>query len=107
MDREPRAAADVFLLDVTEAVLIEWDLERGQMTSTHWSPGRGPWEQARELPLTGCQATNRPRTPPHTGRQAEVFRQFQYPTVPLYLTAEDARKALERAGWFTGQEVRL
>jgi site-specific recombinase XerD len=24
-----------------------------------------------------------------------------------HLTAEDARKALEQAGWFTGQEVRL
>ncbi len=48
--REPRATADVFLLDVTEAVLIEWDLERGQMTGTHWSPGRGLWEQARHYP---------------------------------------------------------
>jgi hypothetical protein len=45
-----RAAADVFLLDVTEAVLIEWDLERGRMASTHWSPGRGPWQQARPYP---------------------------------------------------------
>ena len=44
---QPRAAADVFLLDVTQAVLIEWDLQRGQMTSTHWSPGRGLWQQAR------------------------------------------------------------
>ena len=24
-----------------------------------------------------------------------------------HLTVEDARKALEQAGWFTGQEVRL
>jgi hypothetical protein len=48
--REPRGTADVFLLDVTEAALIEWDLERGQMADTHWSPGRGPWEQARHYP---------------------------------------------------------
>jgi hypothetical protein len=48
--REPRAAAHVFLLDVTEAVLIEWDLERGQMTSTHWSPGRGLRQQSRGYP---------------------------------------------------------
>ena len=40
-----------------------------------------------------------------TGRRAEAFRQFQYPTVPLHLTAEDARMALEAAGWFTGNEV--
>jgi hypothetical protein len=45
-----RAAADVFLLDVTEAVLIEWDLERGRMASTHWSPGRGSRQQARPYP---------------------------------------------------------
>ena len=47
---QPRAAADVFLLEVTQAVLIEWDLQRGQMTSTHWSPGRGLWQQARSYP---------------------------------------------------------
>ena len=48
--RQPPAAADVFLLEVTEAVLIEWDLERGQMTSTHWSPGRGLRQQSRGYP---------------------------------------------------------
>jgi hypothetical protein len=47
---EPHTAADVFLLDMTEAVLIEWDLERGQMASTHWSPGRGLWQQTRSYP---------------------------------------------------------
>ncbi|HEY3957505.1 MAG TPA: pyridoxamine 5'-phosphate oxidase family protein [Streptosporangiaceae bacterium] len=47
---QPRPAADVFLLSVTEAVLIEWDLERGQMTGTHWSPGRGLWEHTRRYP---------------------------------------------------------
>ncbi len=35
--------ADVVFLDVTQAVLIEWDLERGQMATTHWSPRRGLW----------------------------------------------------------------
>ena len=48
--REPRAAAEVFVLDVTEAVLIEWDLKRGQMATMHWSPGRGLREQARRYP---------------------------------------------------------
>ncbi len=47
---QPRAAADVFVLDVTEAVLIEWDLERGQMTGTHWSSSRGLRQQARTYP---------------------------------------------------------
>ncbi len=38
-----------------------------------------------------------------------AFGQFQYPTVPLHLTVEDARKAMEAAGWFsaTGSEVTL
>ena len=35
----------------------------------------------------------------------ELFRPFQYLTVPLHLTAEDARAALEKAGWLTGKEV--
>jgi hypothetical protein len=48
--REPDVAADVLLLDVTQAVLIEWDLERGQMATTHWSPGRGLRHQARTYP---------------------------------------------------------
>ncbi|MDQ2874759.1 MAG: pyridoxamine 5'-phosphate oxidase family protein [Actinomycetota bacterium] len=47
---EPRPAADVFFLNLTEAVLIEWDLEHGQMASTHWSPERGLWKQARRYP---------------------------------------------------------
>jgi len=47
---QPHTTADVFLLDVTQAVLIEWDLQRGQMTSTHWSPGRGHWQRARSYP---------------------------------------------------------
>jgi hypothetical protein len=48
--REPHAAAEVFVLDVTEAVLIEWDLNRGRMATMHWSPGRGLREQARRYP---------------------------------------------------------
>ncbi|HEY6310264.1 MAG TPA: pyridoxamine 5'-phosphate oxidase family protein [Streptosporangiaceae bacterium] len=48
--REPRAAAEVFVLDVTEAVLIEWDLKRGRMATMHWTPGRGLREQARRYP---------------------------------------------------------
>jgi pyridoxamine 5'-phosphate oxidase-like protein len=47
---QPPATADVFILDVTQAALIEWDLQHGQMTSTHWSPGRGLWQQARSYP---------------------------------------------------------
>ena len=47
---QPHAAADVVLLDVTQAVLIEWDLEDGQMTTTHWSPGPGLWQRARSYP---------------------------------------------------------
>ncbi|MGH3233838.1 MAG: hypothetical protein ACRDOH_11390, partial [Streptosporangiaceae bacterium] len=37
--------------------------------------------------------------------ETDLFRRFQYLTVPLHLTAEDARAALEKAGWFTGREV--
>ena len=48
--REPHTAANVYLLDVTEAVLIDWDLERGQMTSTRWSPRRGLQQHTRSYP---------------------------------------------------------
>lgn len=47
---QPRTAADVFVLELTEAVLIEWDLEHGRMTSTRWSPGHGLRQQARNYP---------------------------------------------------------
>ena len=47
---QPRMAADVFVLELTEAVLIEWDLEHGRMTSTRWSPGYGLRQQARNYP---------------------------------------------------------
>ena len=47
---QPRMAADVFVLELTESVLIEWDLEHGRMTSTRWSPGHGLRQQARNYP---------------------------------------------------------
>jgi hypothetical protein len=37
--------------------------------------------------------------------ETDLFRRFQYLTVPLHLKAEDARAALEKAGWFAGGEV--
>jgi hypothetical protein len=44
---------------------------------------------------------------PGSAPRAGVFSGFRYPTLPLHLTAEDARRALEAAGWFsrTGSEV--
>jgi hypothetical protein len=39
------------------------------------------------------------------GRAGPAFRHFEYLTSPLHLTAEDARTALEKAGWFAGSEV--
>jgi hypothetical protein len=47
---QPRTAADVFVLGLTEAVLIEWDLEHGRMTSTRWSSGHGLRRQSRSYP---------------------------------------------------------
>jgi len=38
---------------------------------------------------------------------AQAFRQLGYLTSPLHLTVDDARRALEAAGWFTGREVQL
>jgi hypothetical protein len=35
-----RAEAAVYALDVDEAALVEWDLGRGEMKVTSWSPGR-------------------------------------------------------------------
>jgi hypothetical protein len=40
----------------------------------------------------------RPATPRHSDSS-------KYPTVPLHLTVEDARAALEAAGWFAGKEL--
>jgi hypothetical protein len=47
---QPRMAADLFVLELTKAVLIEWDLEHGRMTSTAWSPGHGLQQQERDYP---------------------------------------------------------
>src|SRR5439155_2039902 len=47
---QPHAAADVVLLEVTQAMLVEWDLQRGQIASTDGSPRRGLWPQARGQP---------------------------------------------------------
>lgn len=44
---QQHTAADVFVLELIQAVLIEWDLERGQMTSTRWSARHGLRQQAR------------------------------------------------------------
>jgi hypothetical protein len=48
--RRAAHGSHVYLLDVTEAVLIDWDLERGQMTSTRWSPRRGLQQHTRSYP---------------------------------------------------------
>ncbi len=62
-----RAAADVFLLDVTEAVLIEWDLERGRMASTLVARTRALAAGA-PLPLTRAS----PRSPAIPHRAAKL-----------------------------------
>jgi hypothetical protein len=46
----PREAATVFTLDIEEAVLISWELGRGEMTVRSWSPRRGPSETRRSYP---------------------------------------------------------
>lgn len=46
----PPAGADVRFMDVTEALLVEWDLGRGRMTSSSWSPGLGLRRQSRGYP---------------------------------------------------------
>jgi Pyridoxamine 5'-phosphate oxidase len=46
----PREAATVFLLDIEEAVLISWELERGEMIVRSWSPRRGLSEERRSYP---------------------------------------------------------
>ena len=37
----PRITADVLVLELTEAVLIERDFEHARVTSTRWLPGHG------------------------------------------------------------------
>ncbi|MGH3020256.1 MAG: pyridoxamine 5'-phosphate oxidase family protein [Gaiellaceae bacterium] len=46
----PRGDARVLSLAVERAVLVEWDLGRGEMTLTRWSPGLGTSRVRREYP---------------------------------------------------------
>jgi hypothetical protein len=46
----PPDMARVFALDVEEAVWVSWELERGEMTMTRWSPARGLEERLRAYP---------------------------------------------------------
>jgi hypothetical protein len=47
-----RPAEDVRVLElrIERAVLVEWDLERGRMSTTGWSPGRGVSRRRRSYP---------------------------------------------------------
>ncbi|MBD0339054.1 MAG: hypothetical protein ICV67_07195 [Thermoleophilia bacterium] len=45
-----REDAAVYALDVNEAALVEWDLERGLMTVMSWSPARGLRTECRSYP---------------------------------------------------------
>ena len=44
------ADASVYELVIDEAALVEWDLERGLMTVTSWSPARGTRTATRPYP---------------------------------------------------------
>ena len=46
----PRDDARVLSLAVERAVLVEWDLGRGEMTLTRWSPGLGTSRLTRGYP---------------------------------------------------------
>jgi len=46
----PPDMARVFALDVEEAVWISWQLERGEMAVTLWTPARGIEERLRTYP---------------------------------------------------------
>lgn len=46
----PPDQAHVYVLTVEEAALVEWDLERGKMTVTSWSPARGARTATRAYP---------------------------------------------------------
>lgn len=46
----PPEAADVFVVEIERAVFIGWDLERGRITVTRWSPERGVTEATRGYP---------------------------------------------------------
>jgi Pyridoxamine 5'-phosphate oxidase len=42
--------ACVFALEIEDAALVEWDIARGKMTVTSWSPARGERRANRSYP---------------------------------------------------------
>jgi|SRR5215211_2360844 len=46
----PPEQARVFSMDIEQAALVEWDLERGQMSLRRWSPKDGVTEITRSYP---------------------------------------------------------
>jgi hypothetical protein len=46
----PSDSARVFSLIIEEATFIAWDIERGEMTVKHWSPGLGCRQSTRSYP---------------------------------------------------------
>ena len=46
----PPADARVFSLDIEQAALVEWDLERGEMSLRRWPPADGVAEMTRSYP---------------------------------------------------------
>lgn len=46
----PPEDARVFSLDIEQAALVEWDLERGEMSVRRWSPNDGVSEITRSYP---------------------------------------------------------
>lgn len=46
----PVEDARVFALDIEQAAVVEWDLERGEMSLTRWSPPDGVSEMTRPYP---------------------------------------------------------
>ena len=46
----PLEDARVFALDIEQAAVVEWDLERGEMSLTRWSPSDGVSEMTRPYP---------------------------------------------------------
>ncbi|MEX2644846.1 MAG: pyridoxamine 5'-phosphate oxidase family protein [Gaiellaceae bacterium] len=46
----PAADVRVYALEVEEAALVEWDVERGLMTVTSWSPASGARTATRAYP---------------------------------------------------------
>lgn len=46
----PPETARVFTLEIENAALVEWELERGEMTVTRWSPRRGAARRTSAYP---------------------------------------------------------